>query len=170
MKAYLTILLLLSCSPAFSADQRTVDGATDSLVGLLVDTDAREHRQARHIHYVKDKMEMALVFFTIEGFSRGNNYTFYLAVFAPEWKFDSGKGEAQNQTAENVEKYRLVGYSPVGGKAWRSVDFTKFTVEKRQIALQTKEYAGTDPMCCPSKPATAIYRIDDKQLVEVKPN
>jgi hypothetical protein len=170
MKSFLTILFLLSCSPVFSADQRTIDGAADSLVALLVDTFAVEYRKARQTHYVKDKTGMALVFFTIESFGGGNNYTFYLAVFSPEWKFDPSKGEAQQQTADNIEKYRLVGYSPVGGKAWRSVDFMKFTVEKRLITLQTKEYASTDPMCCPSKPGTAIYKIESRQLIEVKPN
>jgi hypothetical protein len=64
----------------------------------------------------------------------------------------------------------LVGYSPVGGKGWRSVDFAKFTVENKQITLQTKEYASNDPMCCPSKTGTAIYRIENKQLIELKPN
>lgn len=166
----IVIIGLLLSRPAFaSLEGRTVDGATDSLIGLLVDSDAVEHRKARQIHYVKDQ-GLVLVFFTIEGFNGGNNYTFYLAVFQPSWKFDPSKGEAQQRNAENIAKYKLVGYSPIGGKGKRFVDFTKFAVEKRQITLQTKEYASTDPTCCPSKAGTAIYRIEDNQLIEVKPN
>lgn len=162
------LVLLLSTSAVVSSDDRTIDGAADSLVGLLLDTDAVEHRKARQIHYVK--AAMVLVFFTIEGFDGGNNYTFYLAVFEPSWKFDRSNREAQQHNASNISKFRLVGYSPVGGKGWRSVDFSKFTVEKKQITLQTKEYASNDPMCCPSRTGTAIYRIEDKQLIELKPN
>ncbi|MDY0164125.1 hypothetical protein [Desulfobotulus sp.] len=164
------LVLFLSTSATVSASDRTVDGATDLLVALLLDTNAGEHRKARQIHYVKDKAGMALVFFTVEGFNGGNNYTFYLAIFEPSWKFDPSKGEAQQRNVSNISKYRLVGYSPVGGKGWRSVDFAKFTVENKQITLQTKEYASNDPMCCPSKTGTAIYRIENKQLIELKPN
>ena len=165
------ILGLLLSGPVFaSVEGQTADSATDSLVTLLVDTDAKEHRKARHTHYVKDKAGLVLVFFTIEGFNGGNNYTFYLAVFQPSWKLDPSKGEAQQRNAENIAKYKLVGYSPIGGKGKRFVDFKQVAVEKGQITLQTKEYASTDPMCCPSKAGTAIYRIEENQLIEVKPN
>jgi len=164
------LVLALSTSVVVTADERTIDRETDSLVRLLVDTDAVEHRKARKIHYVKDMPSIVLVFFTIEGFTGGNNYTFYLAVFEPSWKFDPSKGEAQQHNASNISKYRLVGYSPVGGKGWRSVDFTKFTVENRQVTLQTKEYASNDPMCCPSKTGTVIYKIEYDKLIELKPN
>lgn len=170
MNRILAIVLLLYCSVVFSADPPNVDSSADSLVALLLDAEAVEHRKARQVHFVKTGQELVLVFFTIEGFGGGNNYTFYLAVFEPEWKFDPRKGEAQNQTAENIAKYRLVGYSPVGGKAWRFVDFTKFKVDKQLIALRTKEYASNDPMCCPSIAGTATYKVDSKQFVEVKPN
>jgi hypothetical protein len=164
------LVLLLSTSAGASANNQAVGDAADSLIALLLDTDAAENRKARQIHYVKDQAGMALVFFTVEGFKGGNNYTFYLGVFEPIWKFDPKKGEAQQHDASNISKYRLVGYLPVGGKGWRSVDFSSFTIEKRKITLQTKEYAGNDPMCCPSKTGTAIYRIEDKQLIELKPN
>jgi hypothetical protein len=41
------LVLLLSESAAVSANDQTVDGATDSLVALLLGTFAVEHRQAR---------------------------------------------------------------------------------------------------------------------------
>lgn len=171
MQSLLIVLMLLLSIPAVVAsDQRTIDSAADSLVGLLVDADAVEHRKARQVHYLKERSGLALVFFTIENFNAGNNYTFYLAVFEPSWKFDPRKGEAQQHTEANIAKYRLLGYSPIGGKGWRFVDFSKFIIEKRQIILQTKEYDSNDAMCCPSKSGTAVYKMEDKQLIEVKPN
>ena len=171
MQPLLIILVLLLSSPAVAAaDQRMVDSGADSLVGLLVDTDAVEYRKARQVHYVKGRGGLALVFFTIEGFHGGNNYTFYLAVFEPSWTFDPSRGEAQQHTEANIAKYRLVGYSPIGGKAWRFVDFSKFTIDKRHIILHTREYARNDAMCCPSKPGTAVYEMEDRRLIEVKPN
>lgn len=161
---------LLSSSASVFAGNQTVDGETDSLVALLLDTEAAEYREAREIHYAKDKTGMAFVFFTIEGFNGGNNHTFYLAAFEPNWRYDPDKGEMQQPNVLEIPKYRLVGYSPVGGKGWRSVDFANFTVEKGKIILQTKEYASGDPMCCPSKTGIATYLIEDQQLIELKPN
>jgi hypothetical protein len=163
------VLLFVGSTPA-SAAEKKVHIATDSLVRLLVDSDAVEYRKARRIHYDKNNADMAAVFFTIENFNRGNNYTFYLAVFEASWKSDPEKEDTQQRNSANISKYRLVGYSPIGGKGWRSIDFNKVTIEKRQITLQTKEYVGDDPMCCPSKIGTVVYRIEDKQLVELKPN
>jgi hypothetical protein len=170
MRLLLTLLIMLSSVPAISAENQTLDRAIDSLVEALRDTDAAEHRKARQVHYVSGKNEIALVLFTIEGFNGGNNYTSYLAAFEPSWAFDRSKGKAQQRNADDIRKYRLVGYSPIGGKGWRSVDFTNISVEKRQVTLPTKEYVSGDPMCCPSKNGTAIYKVENRQLVEVKPD
>jgi len=164
----LVFLLYVAAAPA--NEPPSVDAATDALVSLLVDTDAKEHRKARKIHYATNNAGLVFVFFTIEGFNGGNNYTFYLAVFKPDRVFDPSRGEAQQRRPDNIAKYSLVGYAPVGGKGWRSVDFSTFTIEKQKLILETKEYASNDPLCCPSKVGTAVYKIDDKQITEVKPN
>lgn len=167
---YSVLVFTFLSPPVVTADELMVNGATDSLIKLLVDAEAVEHRKARKIHHLQDMPGMVLVFFTVEGFTGGNNYTFYLAVFEPSWKPEQSKEGKPLHSVSITPKYRLVGYSSVGGKGWRSVDFEKITVEKKQITLQTKEYASNDPMCCPSKTGTARYRIENDALIELKPN
>jgi hypothetical protein len=171
MRRIVTLFLfLLSSLPALSAELRTVEAATDALVSALVDSDAVEYPKARRIHYPKGKTGLVFVFFTIENFDAGNNYTQYLAVFEPSWKFDPSKGDAQQTSPDNIEKYRLVGYLPVGGKGLRSVDSSKIILEKQTVTIQTKKYASGDAMCCPSEAGTATFKIEGRQLIEVKPN
>lgn len=162
------VLFLVSPAVVFANDQM-IRVATDSLVGLLLDTETAERPKTRQIHYVKDKTSRALVFVTTEDLESRKNPTFYLAVFEPSWKADLSHGKVPQHQAANISKYRLVGYLPVGGNGWRSVDFTTVKVEKNQITLQTKEYATTDPSCCPTKVGTAIYKIEQSQLIEMKP-
>jgi len=158
------MLLLLLPLPALAAEPNTVEAATEALVAILTDSAATEYTDARQIHYPAGKTGMALVFFTLESFGGGNNSTYYLAVFEPSWK-----DEAQETTAETIDKYRLVGYLPVGGDGWRSVDFADVVFEKDQITIKTEEYADNDAMCCPSKPGTATFKLENNRLTEITP-
>lgn len=157
------MLVLLLPLSALAAEPNMVETATEALVAILTDSVSTEFTDARQIHYPAGKTGVALVLFTIEGFGGGNNSTYYLAVFEPSWKDD-----AEN-TPETIDKYRLVGYLPVGGNGWREVDFADVVFEKDQITIKTKEYASNDAMCCPSKPGTATFKLESNRLTEIKP-
>jgi len=159
-------LFLIYSMPTLSADLRTAESATDALVSILVDSYAREYRAARKIHYPGGQVDVAVVFFTIESFTEGNNYTQYLAVFEPSFEGDPELGKAPDK----ISKYRLVGYLPVGGNDPRrgSVDFSQVALDKQKITIQRKEYGSKDALCCPSKPSAATYKITDREIVREK--
>ena len=134
-----SLVLFLSTSTVVFANDGMINGATDALVALLLDTETAERSKTRQIHYVKDKTGMALVFLTVEDLESRKDATVYLAVFEPSWKADESKGTVPQLRAANISKYRLVGYLPVGGNGWRAVDFATVKVEKNQTTFQIKE-------------------------------
>jgi len=140
------------------------------LVSLLTDTQAVEYAEARRTHQLSNAADWTLVFFTLEGFAGTNSYTFYLAVFEPNFGSDGTETEAGNRDPAKVRKYRLVGYAPVGGKGWRHLDFSDLEVASDAITLQTTEYKDSDPMSTPSKPGRAFFKVQNRQVVEVLPS
>jgi hypothetical protein len=129
------------------------ESAVDSLVALLLDGHAVEHREARKFHYPEKMQGSFFVFFTIKGLGGGDDYTSYLALFAEAFETGGNKETAARKTG----KYRLVGYAAVGGKGWREVDFDHLSTDQN-ITLWTKAYG---------KAGSATYKVEHGQLVEV---
>lgn len=168
LAALLVSLFLLLAAPAtWASGARTVDAAMLDLVSLLSDTQTEEYADARKTHQVQNAAKWVVVFFTLEGFAGSNDYTLYMAVFEPDFGRDTPERGAGTHASGQVDKYRLVGYAPVGGKGWREVDFAKFKVDSDTIILQTTEYRDSDPMSTPSKPGRAVFKVQPRQVVEV---
>jgi hypothetical protein len=170
LAALLVSLCLLLAAPAtWASGARTVDAAMQDLVSLLSDTQTQEYTDARTTHQVQNAAKWVLVFFTLEGFAGSNDYTLYMAVFEPDFGRDTPEHEGRKHASGEVDKYRLVGYAPVGGKGWREVDFAKFKVDSDTIILQTTEYRDSDSMSTPSQPGRAVFKVQPRQVVEVLP-
>lgn len=168
MRSLLVIFALILIGSLTNADEiSTLDSRVDTLVTLLKDAHATEFKKARHT-YIDGSRAFGIVFFTLEGFDGGNNYTQYLALF---------RARSESTTTKSIEStFQLVAYTPVGGKAWRSVNVEKFKFEKvatgGTIELLTTNYVDGDPTCCPSKPGTVVYKFDSvkSQLIETPIN
>lgn len=134
-----------------------------SLATLLSDGYAEEFTKARTYH-VFDIFEHGLkdtvVFFTLEGESQSTYYGFYMAVFENVELIDPAPNDSI--------RYRLIAYAHVGGKGWRNIDFGRLSYSKGQFRLITQEYSDQDPMCCPSKKGTALYKLQKDGLHEVQ--
>lgn len=168
LAAFLFSLFLLLAAPATgAAGAPTVDDAMQELVSLLGDTQSREYVEARKTHQLRNPANWVVVFFTLEGFAGTNDYSFYMAVFEPDFGREAPERGAGTPGAARAEKYRLVGYATVGGKGWRNVDFSNFKVDADTITLQTTEYRDGDPMSTPSKPGRAVFKVQRRQLVEI---
>ena len=89
-----------------------------------------------------------LVFFTLEGFNGGNNYTFYVAAFQ--------RAPSLDKTSRN-ERHRLIGFHEIGGGGWRHVNFDHFETSGDCAILNTLEYAAQDAMSHPTMPGFATY-------------
>jgi len=148
IKSWFVALTLLFTGQVSFAGLAPIEKATSALVAQLVDSYAHEYPEARRVHAMPGNQGVTLVFFTIEGFNQGNNYTYYLAAFqevAPSGPF------------RPAGSFQLLGFAEVGGSGWRSVDFEHFKTAGECVALYTKEYAADDPMSRPSIPGTATY-------------
>ncbi|MDE2430867.1 MAG: hypothetical protein KGM99_19275, partial [Burkholderiales bacterium] len=82
------------------------------LADLLSDRFAQAYPEATMVQTIPlgAGENIMLVVLTVEGFSGGNNYTQYLAVFKPE------AGEKQ------ATHYQLIDTLPVAGKSWRTIE------------------------------------------------
>lgn len=101
------------------------------------------------------------MFFTLEGEGSTVYYGFYMAVFE--------NVEIVNPGPADAPRYRLIAFTKIGGKGWRHIDFSRIDYSKLRLKVLTKEYANRDPMCCPSKNAYVIYKLQDGGLREMTP-
>jgi len=149
----LALAILLPARHA--AAQGAIDQAANALVAQLVDKTAKEYRAARRVHALPGPGDLSLVFFTLESFGGGNNYTYYMAAFADL---------AVSAKEPRGRRYRLLGFDVIGGAGWRAVDFEHFKVDGGCIVLTTREYAAGDPMSNPTRPGTARYCFADRPM------
>ena len=158
------ILALIILSVFFSAQALATDNAIEDVLDAKVsevveslrDEFAMEHEEARglFIHELNDNNTiMAMAIFTIEGFSRGNNYSQFLAVFLYPAK----------KSILHKEDIKLLDVKSIGGKGEREIDNEEVRIAQEGnhvgILLNTKEYGPNDPMCCPSVKGNVIYSI-----------
>jgi hypothetical protein len=114
--------LLLACAAGSGAagavaakDPSPVPPALESqlsrLTELLKDADASAYRAATMIQRVRisNEHEIVLAVFSVEGFEGGNNFTQYLAAFAPMRMKNGEQG------------YTLIDVLPIGASGWRFV-------------------------------------------------
>ncbi|WP_076592198.1 hypothetical protein [Herminiimonas arsenitoxidans] len=162
----LTLVLLTSPLLVFAQTKANLPpalgSAVKSLIAILSDNDtvASSPRLLRTVSLDDGAPDdYALVSFTLSYFDGGNEYFNYLAAF----KRSNTPGSKTQRP-----RYRLIAAVPVGGKAWRSVDFNHLRYTDGRIEFDTKEYRDHEPFCCPSKPAKAVYLLDRLSLKEIK--
>jgi hypothetical protein len=109
----------------------------------------KEARQLARGDLNGDGKEDVAVLYTLEGFYGTNAYRQYLAVFT------SGRSGLRGPPRQEV-----------GGKGWRDVD--SLTMVNGSIQLNTREYAGSDPSCCPSINGAVRLVLKGNRLKETK--
>lgn len=158
MKCNLALLLAFVTTPALPADMRAVNDQLDVIVQKMKDGDlhAVEYRKARRVHSIDvdgDGVPDTVVFFTIEGFAGGNNYTSYMTVF---------KGQGT--------RFEPLDTIVVGGKGLGAVSYSKPVLRNGHLVVERMEYVDSDARCCPSRKTSVTISIRDGKLIEVRSN
>ena len=131
------------------------------LVDLLRDESAAEFKEARGIKIVKhtNGITVAVAVFTLEGFSFGNDYWQFMAVFATT-RFRND----ERSLPHIPPRLALIDFTPVGGRLWRNVESKNIRVRTARrgisIGFDTVEFTPADAACCPSKKAHATYTVE----------
>src|SRR5262249_28104441 len=102
---------------------------------------------------------VAVAVFTLEGFSFGNDYRQFVAVFA------TTRLPNDNRTLPQIQpRLAFIDFTPVGGRLWRNVESNNIRVHaaRRGISIRfdTVEFTPADAACCPSKKAQATYKVE----------
>ncbi len=141
----LAAAIVFAAASTAQADAAPIDRAVAALVSQLADHDASEYRGGRRTYPMLGDEDIRVVFFTLEGFGGGNNYTFYIAAFQLlAW---TGK----------PDRYQLLGVDQIGGNGWRSIDADHPRISGECVTLATEDYVPGDPMSHPTVGGTATY-------------
>jgi hypothetical protein len=131
------------------------------LIDLLRDESATEYKEGRGISLVKLKsgIMVAVAVFTLEGFSFGNDYTQFMAVFATT----RSPNDARN-LPHISPRMALIDLTAIGGRFWRNVESKNIRVREGRhgiiIRFHTVEYTAKDAACCPSQKSHAQYTVE----------
>ncbi|MGY4533385.1 hypothetical protein ACVW0Y_002515 [Pseudomonas sp. TE3786] len=137
----------------------------DHLVALLRDNFATGYPEATMAQTlnIAEQQQLTLAVFTVEGFSMGNSYNQYLAVFEPD---ANEEGDAH---------YRLIDVMQIGGDDFRAIQALNASASRdaktRVIRLNIPALANSedDSPNFPSQPVTIALTLDHDRLAEVKP-
>lgn len=131
------------------------------LIDLLRDEAATEYKGVRGIRIAKltSGITVAVAVFTLEGFSFGNDYTQFMAVFAT-----TRLPHDEPLLPHIPPRLALIDLTAVGGRSWRNVESKNIRVRKGRhgiiIRFDTVEFRPEDAACCPSKKAHATYTVE----------
>jgi hypothetical protein len=131
------------------------------LIDLLRDESATEYKEGQSISIVKLKggITMAVAVFTIEGFSFGNDYTQFMAIFATT----RSPNDARN-LPHSPPRLALIDLTAVGGRFWRNVESKTIRVREGRhgiiIRFDTIKFTAKDAACCPSQKSHAKYTVE----------
>ncbi len=156
----LLTVVLITDSEASLLDTEVANKVAQ-LVDLLRDESAAEYKEARGVRIVKltSGITVAVAVFTLEGFSFGNDYRQFLAVFATT-RFRND----ERSLPHTAPRLALIDLSAVGGRLWRNVESKNISVRAGRrgiiIRFDTVEFTTADAACCPSKKAHATYTVE----------
>src|SRR5262245_7564077 len=132
------------------------------LIDLLRDESAIEYKDVRDIRIAKltSGITVAVAVFTLEGFSFGNDYTQFMAVFCT-----TRLPNDERILPHMPPRLALIDFTAVGGRLWRNVESKNIRVREKiragrhsiSIRFDTIEFTSEDAACCPSKKAHATY-------------
>ncbi|UZR28262.1 hypothetical protein [Methylococcus mesophilus] len=149
MKYLLALTLACLPLPGLSDTMPVVERFIRDQARKTAGVEYKEARQLGRGDLNGDGKEDVAVLYTLEGFHGTNAYRQYLAVFS---LVRSG--------------LRQRTHREVGGKGWRDVDM--LAVANGSIQLRTKEYADSDPSCCPSINGAVRLVLKGNRLKETK--
>lgn len=147
MKYILLLLSIMSCS--LGAEELTKK--EEASISMYLSE--RESTLGGHEHVAgrkflsgrlskKNDNSLAMLY-TLEGFNKGNNYHFFLAVF--------------NRTEKGLT---LLADNLVGGKGSRTLSFK--SMGNSLITFNSKFSYPSDPQCCPSGEGSAIFYLSSR--------
>jgi hypothetical protein len=131
------------------------------LVDLLRDESATEYKEVRGVSIGKLKggITVAVAVFTLEGFSFGNDYTQFLAVFST-----TRSPHDERNLPHIPPRLALIDLAAVGGRFWRNVESKHIRVREERrgiiISFDTVEFTPEDAACCPSQKSHAKYAVE----------
>ena len=155
------IALVLTTDSEAALLNTEVAKKVSQLVDLLRDESAAEYKEARGIEIVKltGGITVAVAVFTLEGFSFGNDYTQFMAVFATT-RFPHDK----RSLPRIPPRLALIDFTSVGGRLWRNVESKNIRVRTARrgirIGFDTVEFTPADVACCPGRKAHATYTVE----------
>jgi hypothetical protein len=140
-------------------------GQIERLVNLLSDSFATGYPDATLVQTldIGTSEQLHLAVFTVEGFSMGNSYNQYLAVF----ELDANQ--------QDEPHYRLIDVMQIGGDSFRAIDNLNATAsrdEKTRVItfnIPATANAEDDSPNFPSQPMTIHLTLDHDRLAEQKP-
>lgn len=156
MKLALTLLLAVVVGPAFATDMKALNRQVDEIVVKMKSGDpgAVEYRKARKIHLIDvdgDRVRDAVVFFTVEGFAGGNNYSSFMTVL---------KGRSS--------QFQPLDTIAVGGMGLGSASYSRPNFKDGRIVIERMEYVDADARCCPSMKANVTIVLQGSKLIEAQ--
>jgi hypothetical protein len=123
----------------------------DQLSAMMLDQYAVEYKDERQLVTLKDAKGddyRLLMFFSLGHYSGGNNYSRFMAVFSPSYKYlDEG-------TKVGSAKYRFHGVAVVGGRHQPTADTEQVHSANGQIVVPLFDDQQ------PSKKVTAYFVVD----------
>ena len=169
-RSLLAAMLFLACTLANAQpappETKPVQEQVARLMELLRDSYAIGDPEATQLQTLKvGDRSLTLAVFMVEGFSGGNNYTQYLALFSA----DESEAGAVYQ--------RLVDVMPIGAGGWRAVQMlaAKAVNEPTQVPLlidlPVMENSAGDAVNFPSRPGVihlSLQRRPSERLLELR--
>lgn len=169
-RSLLAAMLFLACALANAQpappETKPVHEQVARLMELLRDSYAIGDPEATQLQTLKvGDRSLTLAVFMVEGFSGGNNYTQYLALFSAE------------ESEAGAVYQRLVDVMPIGAGGWRVVQMlaAKAVSEPTQasllIDLPVMENRTVDAVNFPSRPGVihlSLQRRPSERLLELR--
>jgi hypothetical protein len=98
------------------------------------------------------------VFFTLEGPGKGNGSWQFLAFF------EHNQAVAPDEPPSH--SYRLVAFRQVGSRETRFFEAATASFHNGSLTVSGRSIGPDDPMCCPSVPIRALFKIQNGIIVE----
>jgi hypothetical protein len=149
----LTLVVILATASSEKPTCKTASGIVESTIEAKArELNADEYCQFRR--YLTqdidgDGVEDLLVIFGVERRDSANDSVYFLAAFPST-------------------KHWHPALVKVGRRGERFPQSVRF--ESGKIIVETLEYGKADPMCCPTRPARLLFRLEGGVLVSVKAN
>ncbi|GLQ99149.1 hypothetical protein [Dyella mobilis] len=161
MKAFvfsILVTLFFIAMPALAAPpDKDLRAAVDRLAALTSDGYATLYAE-QTAAIPERSSRIVAVFFVLEGPGMGNGYWQFLAFFE--------RNETAGPKYPPAHAYRLLAFRQVGARETRSFDAPTASFQNGILTVSGHALGPNDPMCCPSVPVRAVFKLEDGAVVE----